>query len=140
MAQFLIIIAASVFTLLGAGHGILTLRDLKHPRTFTPQDPALRLAMQQSSLVFHPTINLWKAWMGFNLTHSLGLVLFGGAFLHVGIYEPNAFGSSLLLQAIAILVSATYLVLSLRFFFFKPVIGTSIGLACFVIATGLVYA
>jgi hypothetical protein len=74
MAQLLISIAASIFLLMGAGHGALTLRDLKHPRAFTPQDPALRQAMQQSSIAFHPTINLWKAWLGFNLTHSLGLV------------------------------------------------------------------
>ena len=140
MAQLLIIIAASPFLLMGAGHGILTLRDLKHPRAFTPRDPALRQAMQQSSIGLHPTINLWRAWLGFNLTHSLGLVLFGSAFLHVGIFEPTAFASSLLVQAVAVLVSAIYLVLSLAFFFSKPVISSTIGLVCFLVASGLAYA
>ncbi len=140
MAQLLIIIAASIFLLMGAGHGALTLRDLKHPRAFTPPDPALRQAMQQSSIAFHPTINLWKAWLGFNLSHSLGLILFGAAFLHVGIFEPNAFASSLLVQTVAVLVSAIYLVLSVKFFFSKPVIGSTIGLVCFLVAAGLAYA
>lgn len=140
MAQLLIIIAASIFSLLGALHGALTLRDLKHPRTFTPRDPALRQAMQQASVAFHPTINLWRAWQGLNLTHSLGLILFGSAFLHVGIFEPNAFASSLLLQAVAVLVSSTYLVLSLKFFFFKPAIYSTIALVCFLVAAGLAYA
>jgi hypothetical protein len=140
MAQLLIIIAAFPFLFMGAGHGALTLRDLKHPRAFVPRDPALRQAMQQSSIALHRSINLWRAWLGFNLTHSLGLVLFGAAFMHVGIFEPNAFASSLLLQAVAVLVSAIYLVLSLNFFFSKPAIYSTIGLVCFLVAAGLAYA
>lgn len=139
MAQLLIIAGASVFLVLGALHGALTLRDLQHPRAFTPPDPALRLAMQQSSIRLHPAINLWRAWMGFNLTHSMSLVLFGGAFLHVGLFEPDAFASSLLFQTVAVVVSAIYLVVSLNFFFSRPVIGSTVGLVCFVVAAGLGY-
>jgi hypothetical protein len=140
MSQIFIIVAASVFLLLGSLHGIFTLKDLKNPKAFTPRDPELRKAMQQSSIGLHRTINLWDAWMGFNLTHSLGLILFGAAFLHVGVFEPIAFAQSPLLQACAVVVSALYLVLSLKFFFSKPVIGSAIGLACFAIAAGLAYA
>lgn len=78
--------------------------------------------------------------MGFNLTHSLGLILFAGAFLYIGIFEPLAFTQSPLLQFCAVGVSAIYLILSIRFFFSKPVIGSSIGLICFAIAAGLAYA
>jgi hypothetical protein len=134
MAQVLIVIGGSIFLLLGLGHGALTLRDLRDPRAFTPRDPELRRAMQQSSIAFHRTINLWKAWMGFNLSHSLGLVLFGGAFLYVGVFEPDAFAASPLLQGCAVAVSAIYLVLSLLFWFSKPAIGSALALACFVLA------
>lgn len=140
MAQILVIIAASIFLLMGAGHGALTLRDLKHPKAFTPLSPALRQAMQQSSIALHPTINLWRAWLGFNLTHSLSLVLFGGALLYVGVFEPRAYASSALIQAVAVLVSAIYLVLSLKFFFSKPAIGSALGLVCFLIAAGMAYS
>lgn len=140
MSQILIIVAASVFMLLGAGHGVLTLKDLKNPKAFTPRDPELRKAMQQSSIGLHRTINLWDAWLGFNLTHSLGLILFGAAFLHVGVFEPIAFAQSPLLQACAVGVSAIYLVLSLKFFFSKPAIGSAIGLVCFALAAGLAHA
>jgi hypothetical protein len=139
MARLLLVIAASMFLLMGALHGVLTLRDLRSPQTFTPPDPALREAMQQSSLRLHRSINLWSAWLGFNLTHSLGLVLFGGAFLYVGIFAPVVFASSLPLQAIAVLVSAIYLVLCLGFFFSTPAIGSAIGLVCFLAAAGLAY-
>jgi predicted anti-sigma-YlaC factor YlaD len=140
MARLLIIMAASVFLSMGALHGALTLRDLRNPTAFTPPDPALRQAMQRSSIRLHQSINLWRAWLGFNLTHSLGLVLFGGAFVYVGIFGPQAFASSLPLQAVAVLVSAVYLVLSLMFFFSIPIIGSTIGLVGFVVAASLSYA
>lgn len=140
VSQLLVVVAASVFLLLGSLHGILTLRDLKNPRAFTPRDPELRKAMQQSSIGLHRTANLWDAWMGFNLTHSLGLILFGAAFVHVGVFEPTAFAQSPLLQACAVVVSAIYLIVSLKFFFSKPVIGSAIGLVCFALAAGLAYA
>lgn len=139
MSQILIIVAASVFLLFGALHGILTLRDLKNPKAFTPRDPELRKAMQHSSIALHRTINLWDAWLGFNLSHSLGLILFGAAFLHVGVFEPIAFAKSPLLQACAVLVSAIYLILSLKFWFSRPAIGAAVGLVCFAIAVALAY-
>jgi hypothetical protein len=96
--------------------------------------------MQTSSVRLHPTLNLWRAWMGFNLTHSLGLVLFGGAFVFVGLFEPEVFAASLLFQAVAVLGSAAYLGISAGFFFSRPIMGASAGLICFLLAAGLAYA
>lgn len=140
LAQALIVVAAYVFLIMGVAHGALTLGDLRRPRAFTPPDASLRQVMQQSSIALHPAINLWKAWLGFSMTHSLGLALFGGGFLYVGLFEPNAFAASWLLQAVAVLVSAIYLVVSIKFFFDKPVMGSAIGLVGFLIATALAYA
>ena len=137
MIQALVIAGGSIFLVLGALHGMLTLEDLVLPRHFTPRDRALREAMQQSAIALHPTINLWKAWMGFNLTHSLGLVMFGGAFLYLGLFHSPMFTRSMLLQACAIAVSGIYLILSLQFFFSKPAIGSGIAFACFVLAAAL---
>lgn len=137
MTRILIIFAASIFLLLGSFHGFLTLKDLIEPVTFTPRDPAVREAMQQSSLAFRSDINLWKAWMGFNLTHSLSLILFGSPFLYVGILKPDVFASSLAIQAVSIFVSAIYVILSYNFFFSTPTIASIIGLVCFIAAVVL---
>src|SRR5258707_514077 len=112
MSQILMIVAASVFLLMGGAHGILALKDLKNPRAFTPRDPELRKAMRHKHW---PSSNhqLMGRMMGFNLTHSLGLVLFGAAFLHAGVFEPMALARSLLLQACAVVVSAICFVLCL---------------------------
>lgn len=140
MAQILVIIASLIFVLLGGFHGFLTLKDLINPTAFTPTDPALREAMQQSRIALHPGVNLWKAWIGFNVTHSLSLIFFGAPFLYFGIVKPNIFMSSVILQAIAVLVSAIYVILCIKFFFLTPAIASVIGLICFIVAVGLANA
>ena len=139
MIQLLIVIAALPFLLFGLGHGAITLRDIRHPRSFTPRDPAVREAMQGSIVRFHRDLNLWKAWLGFNLTHSVGLIFFAAAFLHMGIFEPAVFASSLAIQATAVLMSAAYFVVSLKYFFSGPVIGSAFGLVCFLAAAALAH-
>jgi hypothetical protein len=137
VAQSLEIIGASIFLILGIFHGVLTLQDLSNPRTFTPPEKALRLAMQNSSIAIHPRTNLWKAWLGFNLSHSLGLIMFGGTFVVIGLFYFPTFTKTLWLPGYATLISTAYLIMSIKFWFSKPVIFSGIGLACFVIAAGL---
>jgi hypothetical protein len=137
IARILVILGSSIFLLLGVLHGILTLKDLQNPRTFTPPDPALRQAMQQSSLAIDPTTNLWQAWLGFNLSHSLGLIVFGGTFMEIGLFHFSTFAHSLWLQIVTVVISTAYLLMSLKFWFSQPAICAGIALACFAIATGL---
>ena len=92
------------------------------------------------SIALHPKINLWQAWLGFNLSHSLGLLMFGGAFLYVGIRHSSLFSQSVLLQGCAILISAAYLVMSLQFWYSRPAIAWGIAMACFVLAAALSHA
>ncbi len=117
MAQALLIVGARIFLLLGIVHAILTLRDLSNPRTFTPTDASVRTAMQSSQLAIHPNTNLWKAWLGFNLSHSLGILLFGGELFCIGLFQFTLFAHNLLIQSVVILVSAAYFVMSLCFWF-----------------------
>jgi hypothetical protein len=137
MAQALEITGASIFLILGMFHGVLTLQDLRNPRTFTPPDEALRQAMENSSIAINPQTNLWKAWLGFNLSHSLGLVMFGGTFVAIGLFDFGMFAHSYWLQSCVLFISVAYLIMSLKFWFDKPAIGSGIALACFVVTVGL---
>jgi hypothetical protein len=138
LAQAFVITGAFIFLVLGIFHGVLTLQDLSNPRTFTPPDLALRQAMQESRLAIHSQTNLWRAWLGFNLSHSLGLVMFGGTFGVIGLFYFSAFVNILLLQGCALFISVIYLVLSLKFWFSSPAMGSGMALACFAIGSGLV--
>jgi hypothetical protein len=130
MAQILLSVGASIFLVLGTLHGLLLLRDLVRPRAFTPTDESVRLAMQRASIALSPRANLWQAWLGFNLSHSLGAVLFGGGLLCLAWAHFAVFTQSIALQCVSVVVAAIYLVLSIRFWFWGPALGSGVALAC----------
>jgi len=138
MVKLLLIAGSSIFLLLGVMHLVLTLQDLgDEPRNFKPQDAALLAAMRRSATAFHPKINLWNAWLGFHFSHSLGLLMFGGAFLYIGIFYPSVFSGSRFLQLCSILIPAVYVFLSLKFWFAEPAVFSAISTACFILAVVL---
>ncbi|RDJ25353.1 hypothetical protein DWF00_15880 [Bosea caraganae] len=134
MPRVFLFSGALIFIALGAYHGFLTLRDISTPRAFTPTDESVRRAMQESRVALNRSINLWDAWLGFNLSHSLGLIVFGGGLLTIAWLHFPVFARSPSLQVAALVVAATYFVLALRFWFWAPALATGICLACFLAA------
>lgn len=140
MAQLLLFAGAVPFLVLGVGHGISALRDLSLPRTFTPTDEDVRRAMRKSVVAMSPRSNLWDAWMGFNLTHALGLVSFGGGSIFVAWRHFSDFAQSPFMQAAALAVAAVYFIIAARFFFREPAVGAALGFACFSASVVLLHA
>jgi len=130
MAQILLTVAGTIILLMGTGHFVLTLRDVRRPTAFTPTDDAVRLAMQRAQLRFNRRINLWESWLGFNLSHSMGAMMFGGALLFAALVHPDAFLQSAFLRATALLIPVVYLAVALRFWFWGPALGISTVFLC----------
>ncbi len=130
MSQVLLAVGGGIFLILGSLHGLLTLRDLAKPRAFTPTDTRVREAMQDARLSLNPRVNLWKAWLGFNLSHSLGLVVIGSGIVAVAVLDFELFSSSAIVQDATASVAAAYLALSLAFWFWGPVAGSTVSLLC----------
>lgn len=130
MAQLLLAVGGTIILLMGTGHLVLTLRDVWRPTAFTPTDDAVRLAMQRAQLRFNRRINLWESWLGFNLSHSMGAMMFGGALLFAALVHVDAFLQSALLRAAALLIPLAYLAVAIRFWFWGPVLGISLVLLC----------
>jgi hypothetical protein len=42
-----------------------------------PRDHALQISMSQISPVIMKETTMWRCWVGFNTSHSMGLILFG---------------------------------------------------------------
>ena len=128
----LLIFGGAVFVTLGGLHAIYTLLDLRHPRRLAPSDPAVVQAMAHSTVrMTHGGTDMWSAWVGFNFTHSLGLLLFGAMAIWTGIRWttfPTGFLPGL------ILIACVYLMLSIRYFFRAPTIGVSVATVCFAAA------
>ena len=128
MAKLFLTIGSTIFLVLGCFHALLTLRDIARPRAFTPTDDSVRVAMQGAQLVLNPGANLWQTWLGIHLSHSLGLIVFGGGLLLLARLHFPVFAASSLLQGAGVTVAAVYLVLSLRFWFLQPAIGAGLAL------------
>ena len=91
MAQILLTAAGTIILLMGTGHFVLTLRDVWKPTSFTPTEESVRFAMQGAQLRFSRRINLWESWLGFNLSHSMGPIMFGVAILYAAQVHLAAF-------------------------------------------------
>lgn len=132
--QIAMLVGGTIYVLLGGIHGIWTLGDVKNPKKFTPVDDAVREAMQGVPIALHPQTDMWRAWLGFNLSHSLGLVIFGGLLSYIALLAPALISSSWILAAVSITTSICYMVMSYRFWFIKPLVGSGIATLCIVAA------
>src|SRR2546428_2178879 len=131
MSKALVLVGSALFSVLGLAHGLLALRDLRTPRAFTPTDDRVRPAMVAARLRLAPQTTIWDAWLGFNLSHSLGLVVFGAVLTWLGLRDFDLVANSAFLTGGSIVVAVLYFVMAVRFWFWLPAIVSAIGAVCF---------
>jgi hypothetical protein len=127
--QILIIVGTLPFIVLGTIHNIYTAIDKKRSFRISPSDPAVRAAMEGSSLRLHPSTNVWRAWIGFNFSHGLGAIVFGLVFLTLALTDIELLVQSRTLMAIAATVPLIYLRLAFQYWFIIPLVGIAVGAA-----------
>jgi hypothetical protein len=119
MEKTLLIAGCGVFVLLGAVHLAYTLFTDK----FNARDPKLTEDMKRVSPVLTRRTSVWKAWIGFNASHSLGAMLFGAVFMVIAVENYAYLRSSIALNAILLVVPLAFLLLAIRYWFRTPAIG-----------------
>ena len=122
--------SACVIGLLGAIHLLYTFRGPK----LTPRDPALRQQMEQVSPVLTRETTMWKTWVGFNASHSLGALLFAAVFGWLALAQPALVFGSRYLMALGLAFLLAWLWLAWRYWFLIPLVGIALALCCFVVA------
>jgi hypothetical protein len=134
MASQFLIIGGSIFVLMGGMHGLLSVVDVFRPTQFAPIDDSVRLAMNSTGVRFaRGRANMWEAWLGFNISHSLGMLLFGAAAVWLGLNMDHAEVARWGL-AIPVSIGLIYFALSVRFWFYVPAVGFAVATGCFVAA------
>jgi hypothetical protein len=132
---------AGTVPLIAAGglHVLLTLADTLRPRYFTPRDASLNPMLEATPIRFGGTAapSMWRAWLGFNISHGLGVLTVGLLFLLLATYDFKLVERIDAIRPLAIAFSAVYLVLSLRFWFYGPAIITGVATTCFTVAAVL---
>jgi hypothetical protein len=73
MSQFLWILGSSIFALLGLAHLRITFSGKK----LYPKDDSVQRGMENTHPRLTPDTTMWKAWIGFNASHSAGAIFFG---------------------------------------------------------------
>lgn len=134
MVGHMLIVGGVTFVGMGLVHGLFSIVDAYRPTQFTPVDDSVRLAMKSTTVRFlRVRANVWDAWLGFNISHSLGMFLFGCAAVCLGLnFERLELSKTAL--AIPVAIGLIYLLLSLRFWFWAPAVASTIATVCFAMA------
>ena len=127
-----LIIGGAVFGLLGALHMLYTLLDLRDPRRLAPREQEVIEAMRAATLrISRGGTDMWRAWIGFNFSHSLGILVFAALAVLSGAqhWKPTTE-----LFAALVIVGTAYVILAARYWFRVPMLGATFGTACFLLA------
>ncbi|MDO6428558.1 hypothetical protein Q4489_16215 [Thalassotalea sp. 1_MG-2023] len=128
LSQILLIIGSVIFGLLGCIHLIYTLYTDK----FNAYSSEVTEAMKGTSPVITKQTTMWQAWVGFNASHSLGLITFAFIYLPLACLHISFLKTNLWLMCVPILVSGAYLLLAKKYWFKVPFLGFFISTFCFI--------
>ena len=132
-ARILMVLSASIVFTLGVVHFVYTFWG---PR-LTPRDPALQISMSQISPVITKETTMWRCWVGFNATHSMGLILFGLIFGFLALAHGQLLFHSPFLLVVGLTMLGGLAVLFKVYFFSAPFTGICISLARYVASIAL---
>lgn len=123
MSVIIAAIGAGLILVMGAGHAVMTVQSTPEGGPMMPVDPEVRAAMTKvGGIGLAPELesNLFKAWIGFNLSHSFGIIAIAGIVLYHVIDDFTAALDEPWFVAVVVAVPVVYLVLAVRYWFETP--------------------
>jgi len=135
ISQVLFIIGASIFSILGFVHLVYTFFTDK----FDPYHSNVTTAMKSTSPILTKETTVWCAWVGFNASHSVGIIVFAAiyiplAFSHIELIADNSW-----FAVLPSIVGVSFLLLAKNYWFKIPFFGFLISTLCFVGAFVLIH-
>lgn len=116
LSAVLIALGAAVVLLLGLAHLLFTF----HGNKFDPRDAQLKARLMEVSPVISRQTTMWRAWIGFNASHSYGAILFGLVYGYLALMHSVFLFESAFLLALGLLVLLAYAVLGKVYWFSTP--------------------
>jgi hypothetical protein len=129
-STILMLISAGIAFVLGAIHMGYTFSG----SNLLPRNPELLTAMNEAHLSLTKETTVWRAWVGFNASHSMGLLLFGLIFGFLAISHTKLLFDSAYLLIVGFAMLAGFCVLSRLYWFSIPFAGMTISLICYVVS------
>jgi hypothetical protein len=135
-SQWLVVLGAAIYAVLGTIHLLYTFFGSRlHPR-----DPALAEAMRRDTPRLTRATTMWKAWVGFNASHSLGAIGFGLMYLSLAGRHMDLLQRSPWFLWFAFGTSLAWLAVAIPYWFRIPIGGLAIASTCFALALVLLPA
>jgi hypothetical protein len=127
VSQYLLIAGGTIFSMLGLLHAVYTICDVYRPKRLAPTEQAVIDQMAAAGVrLANGRTNMWDAWLGFNISHGLGTLIFGLVCVGAGVFARSVTLPKTALL-IPVLVGAIYFLLAVRFWFRVPAVAIAIG-------------
>jgi hypothetical protein len=133
ISSSLLAASAAIVLLLGFAHLLYTFVGPK----LLPRDRELQARMQEVSPVITRQTTMWKAWIGFNASHSFGLILFGSVYGYLALAHGDFLFGSVFLLALGFVLLLGYAFLAARYFFRIPFQGVVLATVLYAVAVML---
>jgi len=130
MAKIFILIASSIFLILGITHLVYTFFTNK----FLTRDGETNKKMKSTSPILTNETSVWNAWIGFNASHSTGAMFIGLINIMLVCQHFEVYRSSFNILLLDICTGIFYLFLAKKYWFKIPLIGILIATSCFIVA------
>jgi len=130
LAPYLMAGSAAVLFLLGLLHLVYTF----HGPRLLPRDAELQERMKSVSPVITRETTMWKAWIGFNASHSFGAMLFGLVYGYLALFHPAFLFQSAFLLGVGFVLLGAYTFLGVRYWFSIPFRGILLSLVLYACA------
>ena len=133
LASLLVATGAAIILLLGIVHLSYTFRGSK----LRPRDTALVERMKEVAPVVTRETTMWKAWIGFNASHSFGAILFGLVYGYLALANDAFLFQSLFLSIVGLAFLVGYVFLGRRYWFSIPFRGILAATVLYAVALAI---
>ena len=128
LAKYLWEIGSAILVFLGTIHLYYTFFSNK----FSSSNTDVIVGMKNSSPRLTNETTMWKAWIGFNASHSSGAIFIGILNLFLSIKYFSTFQTEHFFFIFNIITIAFYVWLAKKYWFIIPFIGILIAFICYV--------
>lgn len=132
-APVLIAIAAAIALLFGVLHLCYTWFS----RQLHPREAALEQQMKAVAPGISRQTTMWKAWVGFNVSHSASLILFGVIYLYLAIQHTPFLEGEPVLLVLGLLYLIAYFFMARAYWFKVPRRGMAVAILLYAAGLGL---
>jgi hypothetical protein len=130
LSKYLWLIGSSIFAIFGTIHLLYTFFTNK----FSSKNARLIEEMKSSHPILTNETTVWKAWIGFNASHSSGVIFIGLINIYLALRYFEVLRTDTSFFIFNILTVAFYLWLGYRYWFRIPFTGILVTLACFILS------